>query len=106
MGRNLDKGRRSTVTLPVGGKDTRVPKHLASLVICHGRARLMQTEFEAALARLDANTRTDSALHGTSDDLFKAWTFLYLWLACLQVVIEGYREAYKHGPPALSDEKI
>ena len=66
----------------------------------------MQSEFEAALTRLDETNRSDTRIQGPSDDLFKAWTFLYLWLACLWVVVEGYRDSYQHGPPVLSDTRV
>jgi len=81
-----------------------VPKPVATLVIIQGRTQLLREECDQAAVAYSAEQEQEGASL-FSPIGFRLWTFLSLWLAYLYVLVEGYRDAYKHGYP-MSDPEI
>jgi hypothetical protein len=79
-----------------------VPKWVASLVVTLGRARLLRDECERELNELKEQGTSGDA--SPRSELFRLWTFLSLWLACLNVVVEGWEKSYRHGYPLVDHE--
>jgi hypothetical protein len=86
---------------------TPVPKRLASLIFNFVRARVMRVEWEKEDRKLRRKINClpkDAAL--SIGDLGRWLTFFSLWLACLQVVVEGYEESMKDPRSLLYDARI
>jgi hypothetical protein len=84
-----------------------VPKRLASLIFNFVRARVMRTEWEKEdrkLRRKISRLPEDATL--SIGDLGRWLAFFSLWLACLQVVVEGYEESIKDPNSLLYDARI
>jgi hypothetical protein len=86
------------------GSQKYLPKPIATLIILQGRTQLLREECEeAATAYAVEQEEENASLFSPTG--FRLWTFLCLWLAYLYVLVEGYRNAYKHGFP-LADPKV
>jgi hypothetical protein len=86
------------------GQERIVPQPIASLIVLHGRTQLLREECDAAVIAYASEQAEEGASLLTPAG-FRLWTFLCLWLAYLYVLVEGYREAYKHRYP-LADPAI
>jgi hypothetical protein len=96
-------GRAEGFQKELGALPSRLPKPIVSLVILQARAALLRDECDQAMKQYLAE-QPESAEPRLTPSSFRLWTFLSLWLSYLWVVIEGYRESYKHGYPLVDTE--
>jgi hypothetical protein len=84
-----------------------VPKRLASIIFNFIRARVLRREWEKEDRKLRRKTSQlpNDATLGIGD-LGRWLTFYSLWLACLQVVVEGYEESVQDPASLLYDARI
>lgn len=88
-------------------KSQPVPKRLASIIFTFVRARTLRTEWEKedeSLSRRITKMSPGSTL--SLADIGRWLTFYSLWLASLQVVVEGYRRSFTAPDSLLYDPKI
>lgn len=84
-----------------------VPKRLASMIFTFVRARTLRTEWEKEDEKLEQQIRGMSPGSTLSlADIGRWLTFYSLWLACLQVVVEGYTKSFKAPESLLYDPQI
>jgi hypothetical protein len=85
-----------------------VPKYVWALFVAWARAKILKDHFEKArrrYERLAAKNRRESQPADFAEGL-KVVTFLELWLAALQVVVEGYEKSYTRPDSILSDPAV
>jgi len=84
-----------------------VPKRFASLVIAWSRARVLRAEWEKEDRKIRRDTKRKGAGEALALSELTRWlTFYSLWLACLYVVVEGYRESVRDSASLLYSPRI
>jgi hypothetical protein len=82
-------------------------KRLASFVFTLSRARVLRGEWarvDRRIVRLARKRTPDS--DAAVRDALRWYTFYSIWLACLQVVVEGYDRSHRHPGFVFSDPAI
>jgi hypothetical protein len=87
-------------------KSTGIPVKTASLVIALSRAMMLRREWSRAVMDFPA-TDADNKVGQAAPfaEVFVWWNWACLWLGCLEVVVEGFEEGYKHDA-RLIDQRI
>ena len=84
-----------------------VPKRFASLVIAWSRARVLRVEWEKEDRRIRRRAKRKVPAEALAlSDLTRWLTFYSLWLACLYVVVEGYRDSVRDSASLLYSPRI
>ncbi len=87
---------------------SRVPKYLWALFLALIRAKILKDEFDKSRCRFDRVASQERAAGQRPDhsEFYRVLTFLEVWLASLQVVVEGYDDSHKHSDSLLSDPSV
>jgi hypothetical protein len=85
-----------------------VPKHLTSFAFALVRAKALNKEFEKATRRYQRLVRKKKkeGIEASWLDSAEVVVFSELWMAALQVVVEGYERSHKHPDSLLSDPAV
>jgi hypothetical protein len=85
-----------------------MPKYVWALFVAWVRAKILKDQFEKAKRRFERPASRSSKDSKPVDfaEGMKVLTFLELWFAALQVVVEGYDRSYKRLDSVLSDPVV